>query len=118
MSRDFKACKRNSNKGPKEQIFIAYPDVMSHKVDADTDFLVLACDGIWDCMSSESGINFINKEIKINKDLSKACENLMNECLHKLSGRDNMTVIIIGFLHGLDKEKWMERISSRCAEED
>ncbi|RGB27414.1 phosphatase 2C-like domain-containing protein [Rhizophagus diaphanus] len=114
---DFKWCKNNPDKGPKEQVFIAYPDVTSHKVDTDTDFLVLACDGIWDCMSSKDVINFINKDIKINKDLSKACENLMNRCL-KLNSTDNMTVIIIGFLHGLDKEKWMERISSRCVEEN
>ncbi|CAG8536379.1 uncharacterized protein OCT59_025347 [Rhizophagus irregularis] len=114
---DFKRCKNNPDKGPKEQIFIAYPDVMSHKVDTDTDFLVLACDGIWDCMSSKDVINFINKDIKINKDLSKACENLMNRCL-ELGSTDNMTVIIIGFLHGLDKEKWMERIGSRCVEEN
>jgi serine/threonine protein phosphatase PrpC len=87
---------------------------MSHKVDTDTDFLVLACDRIWDRMSSEEVINFINKEIKINKDLSKSYENLMNKCLHELDSSDNM----ISFLHGLDKEKWMERISSRCVEEN
>ncbi|CAB4395792.1 unnamed protein product [Rhizophagus irregularis] len=87
---------------------------MSHKVDTDTDFLVLACDRIWDRMSSEEVINFINKEIKINKDLSKAYENLMNKCLHELDSSDNM----ISFLHGLEKEKWMERISSRCVEEN
>ncbi|POG68783.1 hypothetical protein GLOIN_2v1777877 [Rhizophagus irregularis DAOM 181602=DAOM 197198] len=53
-------------------------------------------------------------EIKINKDLSKAYENLMNKCLHELDSSDNM----ISFLHGLEKEKWMERISSRCVEEN
>ncbi|GBC39550.2 probable protein phosphatase 2C 25 [Rhizophagus irregularis DAOM 181602=DAOM 197198] len=56
----------------------------------------------------------LKREIKINKDLSKAYENLMNKCLHELDSSDNM----ISFLHGLEKEKWMERISSRCVEEN
>jgi len=61
-------------------------------------------------MSSQEVIDFINKEIQINKDLRKACENLMDNCLSK-EGTDNMTVIIVGFLHGLEEEKWLERIS-------
>ncbi|CAB5188672.1 unnamed protein product [Rhizophagus irregularis] len=66
----------NPDKGPKEQIFIAYPDmIMFRKVDTYTDFLVLARDGIWDRMSFEDVINFINKDIKIDKAPSKACEN-------------------------------------------
>jgi protein phosphatase 2C family protein 2/3 len=112
---NFQNCKNDPNKGPKEQIFIAYPDVMSHKVDTETDFLVLACDGIWNSISSESVINFINKEIQTSKDLSKACENLMTNCLNS---KDNMTIIIIGFLHGLSKEKWLERIRSRHVEKE
>ncbi|POG62868.1 hypothetical protein GLOIN_2v1691540 [Rhizophagus irregularis DAOM 181602=DAOM 197198] len=48
--------------------------IMFRKVDTDTDFLVLARDGIWDRMSFEDVINFINKDIKIDKALSKACE--------------------------------------------
>ncbi|GBC08016.1 hypothetical protein RclHR1_07860010 [Rhizophagus clarus] len=114
---DFNKCKNNPDKGPKEQIFIAYPDVMTYKVDTETDFLVLACDGIWDYMSSENVIDFIYEELQVNKDLSKTCENLLNKCLHDRNGTDNMSVIIIGFLHGLDKEKWMERINSRCVKE-
>ncbi|RIA93783.1 phosphatase 2C-like domain-containing protein [Glomus cerebriforme] len=118
---NFKRCKNNPNKGPEEQIFIALPDINSHKIDTETDFLVLACDGIWDCMSSQQVIDFIIKDIKLNKDLSKACENLMDQCLAKVFcgiGTDNMTIIIVGFLHGLEKEKWLERISNRCINEE
>ena len=32
----------------------------------------------------------------------------MNDCI--CYGRDNMSVIIIGFLHGLEKEQWLEKI--------
>uniref|UniRef100_U9UJ60 PPM-type phosphatase domain-containing protein n=2 Tax=Rhizophagus irregularis (strain DAOM 181602 / DAOM 197198 / MUCL 43194) TaxID=747089 RepID=U9UJ60_RHIID len=59
----------------KRTNFHCLPDmIMFRKVDTDTDFLVLARDGIWDRMSFEDVINFINKDIKIDKALSKACE--------------------------------------------
>src|SRR5439155_1990975 len=94
--------KSNVEKKPEEQMVIAYPDVKSYKIEAETDFLVLACDGIWDCKTSQGAIDFIYKEIKTHKDLSKACENLMDNCLAKGKdwygiGMDNMTIIIIGF---------------------
>ena len=81
--------KGNSSIRPEEQALTAYPDVKFHKIDADTDFLVLASDGIWWCKSSQQVIDFINKEIWLNKDLGKACENLMNDCIRY--GRDNMS---------------------------
>ncbi|RIA79934.1 phosphatase 2C-like domain-containing protein [Glomus cerebriforme] len=117
-------CKENYDKKPEEQMIIAQPDVKSYKINTSTDFLVLACDGIWDCMSSQEVIDFIYEEIQLNHDLSKACENLLNRCLnyynasHCLTSTDNMTIIIIGFLHGLEKEKWLEQISYRCANEE
>src|ERR1051325_10150977 len=104
--------KGNSSIRPEEQALTAYPDVKFHKIDADTDFLVLASDGIWWCKSSQKVIDFINKEIWLNKDLGKACENLMNDCV--CYGHDNMSVIIIGFLHGLEKEQWLDQIGHKC----
>ena len=109
--------KTNSDLSPEEQVITAYPDVKFHKIETEADYLVLACDGIWDCKSSQEVIDFINQEIWKSKDLSKACENLMNDCLAEniggMVGHDNMSVIIIGFLHGLEKEQWLEKISHR-----
>src|SRR6266496_5412472 len=73
--------KKNPDISPEEQIITAYPDVKFHKIETEADYLVLSCDGIWDCKSSQEVIDFINQEIWLNKDLSKACENLMNDCL-------------------------------------
>lgn len=30
----------------------AYPDVRVEKIGSDIEFIILACDGIWDCTSS------------------------------------------------------------------
>ncbi|CAG8771746.1 18171_t:CDS:2 [Gigaspora margarita] len=111
--------KQNSNFPAEKQIVTAYPDVKRHKIKLDaTEFLVLACDGIWDCLSSQQVVSFIRKNISEHKDLRKACEDLMERCLAKDSelggiGCDNMTVIIVGFLHGKNEKEWYEWMAGR-----
>jgi len=38
--------------GPKEQQVTAFPEVKSQQLTSDCEFIVLACDGIWDVKSS------------------------------------------------------------------
>jgi protein phosphatase 2C family protein 2/3 len=107
--------KNKPNKKPEEQEIIACPDVKFYKIEAECDFLILACDGIWDGVkSSQEVVDFINREIWLNNDLSKACENLMDYC-SKIT-HDNTTIIVIGFLHGLEKEQWLKQTGLRCRE--
>jgi protein phosphatase 2C family protein 2/3 len=37
---------------PKDHIVSAYPDVSIEKLAPECEFIVVACDGIWDCMTS------------------------------------------------------------------
>lgn len=37
---------------PEDQIITAYPEVSIEKLSNDCDFVICACDGIWDCMTS------------------------------------------------------------------
>ena len=37
----------------------AYPEVKSIPITGDLDFLICACDGIWDCMSSQQAVDFV-----------------------------------------------------------
>lgn len=51
--------KRNEKKGAKEQIVTAFPDVQVRDLVDDLEFIVLACDGIWDVLTSEEVIDFV-----------------------------------------------------------
>ena len=65
--------------------------------------LVLACDGVWDVMSSQEVATFLLDELhKAGStrpeaaDLSAAAERLLDRCL-TLGSRDNMSVVVTVF---------------------
>ena len=38
-----------------------YPDISKSPITKDTDFIICACDGIWDCMTSQQAVEFVVK---------------------------------------------------------
>jgi len=115
--------KKSAELAPEQQIVTAYPDVTVHNISDDDEFLVVACDGIWDCQSSQAVVEFVRRGIAAKQELSKICENMMDNCLASNSetggvGCDNMTICIIGLLRGKTKEAWYEEIATRVANGD
>lgn len=108
--------KKNEKKRAEEQIVTAYPDIEVRGVTPDWEFLVIACDGIWDVMTNEEVIEFVRLRIGSGMDPEDICEDLMTRCLAPDCqmgglGCDNMTVVLVCFLHG----KPYEELSARCA---
>lgn len=84
------------DKGPCEQLVSPEPEI-SEIVRSDTDeFLVLACDGIWDVMSNEELAEFVSNRMTLTDDLMEICNSIVDTCLFKGS-RDNMSIVIITF---------------------
>ncbi|XP_024216517.1 probable protein phosphatase 2C T23F11.1 [Halyomorpha halys] len=100
---DFKY-KKNNRKTLSEQAVISMPDVMEFLITKNWEFLVLACDGIWDTMTNEEVCSFVKTKISNNITVDVICQQLLQKCLRKeyptpeSFGTDNMTVIIVVFL--------------------
>ncbi|RMZ69445.1 phosphatase 2c [Pyrenophora seminiperda CCB06] len=112
--------KKSADLPPEQQIVTAFPDVEIHDINQDDEFLIVACDGIWDCQSSQAVVEFVRRGIVAKQDLASICENMMDNCLASNSdtggvGCDNMTMIIIGLLQGRTKKQWYEDIAKRVA---
>ncbi|KAF9435884.1 Protein phosphatase 2C 2 [Entomortierella beljakovae] len=112
--------KTNSTLGPEDQIVTACPAILEHKLTDDDEFLVLACDGIWDCMTSQEVVTFVRRGIADRIPLDTICEMTMDHCLAADSdisyiGCDNMTMVIVAFLNGRTMEEWYEHIGERVA---
>ncbi|XP_031779544.1 probable protein phosphatase CG10417 isoform X2 [Nasonia vitripennis] len=98
------AYKKNKDLPPEEQMISALPDIKTVTLDLEKDeFMVLACDGIWNFMSSQNVIDYIRSAFARGYDnVSKICEELFDYCLAPNTlgdgtGCDNMTAIIVKF---------------------
>jgi protein phosphatase 1G len=72
--------KQNKELSAAEQIITACPDVTIENLH-DVNFVVLACDGIWDCMTNQQVCDFITERLKANKSLTDIMEEIMDKCL-------------------------------------
>jgi protein phosphatase 2C family protein 2/3 len=115
--------KTNTGIPSEEQTVTANPDILIRNIAEDDEFIVLACDGVWDYMSNEQVIDFIREGISNRLGLSQIAENLLNECASekddgsKKPSFDNMTMIIVGFLQGKTKEEYYNMIKERYIKE-
>uniref|UniRef100_A0A8C9QYP7 Protein phosphatase 1B n=2 Tax=Scleropages formosus TaxID=113540 RepID=A0A8C9QYP7_SCLFO len=81
-------------KGPTEQLVSPEPEVFEIPRSQEDEFVVLACDGIWDVMSNEELCEFVKSRLEVTDDLEKVCNAVVDTCLHKGS-RDNMSVVLV-----------------------
>lgn len=115
--------KKSADLPPEQQIVTAFPDVTIHEIGEDDEFLVIACDGIWDCQSSQAVIEFVRRGIAAKQDLAAICENMMDNCLASNSetggvGCDNMTMSVIALLGGKSLDEWYNMIAERVKNGD
>jgi len=82
--------------GPTEQLISAEPEFFIKELLPEDEFLILACDGVWDVMKNEDVCNFVSSRLKVMDNLEAIASEVLDTCLHKGS-RDNMSIIIITF---------------------
>merc|ERR1711988_1647975 len=83
--------------GPTEQLVSPEPEFYVKPRESDKDeFLVLACDGVWDVMTNEDICSFVAARMRVTDNLEQIANEVIDTCMHKGS-RDNMSIIIIAF---------------------
>jgi protein phosphatase 1G len=72
--------KSNLKLSPDQQMITSYPDITKRCLN-EVDFIVIACDGVWDCKSSQEVVDYIYQRIGIADKLSSITEELFDEIL-------------------------------------
>ena len=77
--------KRGIDLKSTEQLVSPEPDlnVIERNLGED-EFVVLACDGIYDVMTNDEVIDFVRHRLELESDLTKICNDLIDTCLHKV----------------------------------
>lgn len=91
--------KKDTLRGPCEQLVSPEPEVTVIERHQTDEFIILACDGIWDVMNNEDLCLFVRHSLRIEASLEKICSSVLDVCLRKGS-RDNMSIIIVVFEPG------------------
>jgi serine/threonine protein phosphatase PrpC len=92
--------------GVDEQKVTCSPDIYEMSDLEPGTLVVLACDGLWDVMSTEDVTSLVSSRVndESNHDLADIARDLVNTSLKKKSG-DNVTVLLAQFGESPQKEK-------------
>ncbi|KAF0700758.1 Aste57867_8711 [Aphanomyces stellatus] len=72
------------------------PDVRLHALRPDDEFVVLACDGIFDVLSPEQLVGFIRSRLSLHQDVQVAADEAAAHAM-RLGSTDNLSVVIVRF---------------------
>lgn len=81
---------------------IAEPEVTSHELTDEDEFMIIATDGVWEFITSEEAVDIVARHLDAGEGASRACQCLIEEAAgkwHDIEGeyRDDITALVVTF---------------------
>ncbi|KDD74472.1 protein phosphatase 2C, partial [Helicosporidium sp. ATCC 50920] len=91
--------KQNRDLPPQEQSVTAFPEVRCETLCAEDEFLILACDGVWDVLTNQEAVDFVRERLLRGVAPKVVAEEVCARCLAPDTsgcgkGCDNMSIIV------------------------
>lgn len=67
-----------------EQLVSPEPEVYELERTPEDEFLILACDGVWDAIGNEELCAFVRSRLQVCDDLRDICSQVIDLCLYKV----------------------------------
>jgi protein phosphatase 2C family protein 2/3 len=80
----------------------ADPDVVDILLEKTDQFLILACDGLWDVMDHQQAVDFVIEALKQDQDPQVASKALVMEA-YKKGSQDNITAVVCTLQESTDE---------------
>jgi len=92
--------KQSTDLAAEDQIVTAVPEVRRMALQDGDEFLLLACDGIWDVLTNQEGVDFVRERLQRGLSPVEVCEQLCDHCLAPNTngcgkGCDNMSAMVV-----------------------
>ena len=74
---------------------IPNPEIQHKSLEAHDEFLIIACDGVWDVLSNQDAVDVVQKELSRNQNNFKSAAHYLKDYALACSSTDNITVIVV-----------------------
>lgn len=86
-------------------LVICDPEIRREQLTPQDEFLLLACDGLFDVFSSQEAVDFICSRLSSmpsnEQDPQRAVQDIVHEAIHERRSRDNVTAVLVTFKRAL-----------------
>ena len=87
---------------------LADPELCTHQLCPSDEFILLACDGIYDVMSNEQACAYVREALAAGEDVQAISEKMVKHAIDTLNTRDNVTVILVKLVSDLRNARYAD----------
>ena len=73
----------------------AYPEIIKMKITKDIEFIIMACDGVWDCVDIQKLCEHIALRLKSRMKISEIVAELFDQIISKTNNSTYLNIILI-----------------------
>ena len=84
--------KKHSELKNYDQAVIAYPEIKKMKITSEMEFIIIACDGVWDCVEMQEFCDFIS--VKLKEGHQRKISSILGDLFNQIIAKNNKSILI------------------------
>ncbi|CAM9694934.1 unnamed protein product [Pylaiella littoralis] len=80
---------------PTDALITAVPEMLSCRITPEDEFILLACDGLFDVFTTDEVVKIVRRELRRHGDTQRVCETLTRKAIDVRFTQDNVSVVLV-----------------------